>query len=352
MPGRVHFAIPGVLESPTGGYGYDRALIAHLPAQGWEAVHLPLPGGFPLPPPEALEAAGAALAALPDGAVVLADGLAFGAMDRAAAREATRLRLVALVHHPLADETGMPAAEAARLAGTEMRALAAARAVICTSRVTARRLAEGFGVSEDRLTVAEPGTAPGWRAPGAGNPPVILSVGALTPRKGHDVLIAALAGLTALPWRARIVGPSPDPATAAALAAQIAAAGLQGRVTLAGPVANIAAEYVAADIFALATRHEGYGMAFAEALAHGLPVAGTAVGPVAGFVPSAAGRLVAPDDVAALRAALAELLADPQARTATAAAAWEAGQRLPRWDDTAGAVARVLDRVAAEAVSA
>jgi len=345
MPRRVHFAIPGALDSPTGGYGYDRALIAHLPAQGWEAVHLPLPGGFPLPDRAALAAAEAALAGLPDGALVLADGLAFGAMDAAAAREGGRLCLIALVHHPLADETGLPPPEAARLSATEARALAAARAVICTSHATAERLTRGFGVPPHRLTVAEPGTAPAPPARGSGADPLILSVGSLTPRKGHDLLISALAGLADLRWRARIVGAAPDPTTAAALAAQIAAAGLEGRIALAGPVADIAAEYAAADLFALASRHEGYGMAYAEALAHGLPVVATRVGPVAGFLPPAAGALVPPEDAPALRAALAPLIADPAARRTAAAAARAAGLRLPRWEDTAATVARVLEHV-------
>lgn len=314
----VHFAIPGDLDRLTGGYGYDRALIAHLPALGWEVRHLPLSGGFPGASPVDLAAAGAALAALPDGALVLADGLAFGVMEAVAQAEAARLRIVALVHHPLADETGLAPAEVAHLAASERAALACARAVICTSPSTARRLVAGFAVPPGRLAVAEPGTdAPAEPPPRAGGRVRVLSVGALSSRKGHDVLVSALAGLTALDWQARIVGPVADPAVAAALAAQIAAAGLDGRVDLVGAVADTGREYADADLFALATRYEGYGMAYAEALAHGLPVVGSRTGPVAELVPCDAGRLVLPGDVTALRAALAELIADPAARAGT-----------------------------------
>lgn len=342
----VHFAIPGALNTPSGGYGYDRAVIARLADHGWRAEVLPLPAAFPRPDETALAAAAEAFGRLPEGAVVLADGLAFGALDTVAQAEARRLRLVALVHHPLADETGLDPDDATRLAGTERRALAAARAVICTSQVTAERLRGGFGVPADRLSVAPPGTdRPAHPAPRTGAPPVILAVGSLSVRKGHDVLIDALAGLRHLAWQARIVGPAPDPATAEALAARIEAAGLAGRVVLTGAVTDVAAEYAGADIFALASRHEGFGMAYAEALAHGLPVVATRVGPVPEFVPHAAGGLVEPDDAPGLSSALGRLVADPDARAAAAAAALVAAAALPGWDDTTATVARVLDEV-------
>ena len=89
------------------------------------------------------------------GALLLIDGLAYGAMPEEAAAQAARLRLVALVHHPLGDEGGLAPAERQRLLASETAALAAARAVICTSPATARRLAE-FGVAASaRTTLAE-----------------------------------------------------------------------------------------------------------------------------------------------------------------------------------------------------
>lgn len=340
---RLVFAIPGDLDAPTGGYGYDRRLIGELRAKGWQVEHLALPGDYPFADLAARRAAGGMFAALDAGTAVLIDGLAGGVLAGVLAAEAGRLRLVALVHHPLGDETGLGEAERAGLLASERAGLAAMRAVVCTSAATGRRLVEGFGVAPEILTVAPPGTAPAARAAGRGDPPVIVSVGSLIPRKGHDVLIAALGAIRARPWRARIIGSAAlDPDCARALADQIAAAGLAGRIELVGAITDTRAVLAEADIFALASEYEGYGMAFAEALSQGLPVIACRAGAIADLVPEAAGALVPPRDPVRLAAALAGLLDDPVRRRACAEAAWRAGQALPDWSRTADLVAAAV----------
>lgn len=338
------FAVPGDPATLTGGYIYARKLMDALPAAGWTPRLLSWPDGFPYPSGDDLETVRASLDALPSAATVLIDGLAYGTLPPPLLAGRTQ-RLVALVHHPLALESGLARADAERLAAAERAALAHARAVVAASPATARTLAADYAVPADRLHVAVPGTARAARAAGSGAAPFLLTVGTLTPRKGHDVLVRALARLADLPWTAAFVGSrTRDPATAANIAALIAAGGLQDRIACTGEMSGdaLAAMYDRADLFVLSSRHEGYGMVFAEALARGLPVVGCAAGAVSETVPPSAGLLVPPDDVDALADALRRVLADADLRRALGDAAWAHGRRLPTWDDTARAVAAAL----------
>ena len=338
----IAFAVPGPLATRTGGYGYDRRLIAELRRRGLSVRHLEWPAAFPVPDADALAWVAASLAAWPDGSVVIIDGLAYGAMPEQAAAEARRLRLVALVHHPLALETGAPPG----LQVAERAALGHACAVIATSAGTAQTLRADYGVPADRLLVARPGTDPAPAAAGAGDPPGLLCVGSITPRKGHDTLVEALATVADLGWHCTFAGDrTRAPDCARALDRQIEAAGLGARIRILGEVDDVGPLYRDADLFVLASRHEGYGMAFAEALARGLPVIGTSAGAVPALVPQAAGALVPPNDPEALGEALRGLINDREARRRAAAVARVAGQALPGWDVAADRILARLRRL-------
>jgi glycosyltransferase involved in cell wall biosynthesis len=208
----------------------------------------------------------------------------------------------------------------------------------------ARRLSD-FGVPADRIRVAAPGVEPGVRATGsAGGPVRLLCVASLTPRKGHAALLDALADCCDLDWRLACGGPASDAETARQVSEKIARLGLEGRVHLAGPQFGAALErlYAEADLFVLASRYEGYGMVFAEAMAHGLPIVASGGGAVADTVPEAAGIVVPVGDRAALAAALRRMIADPGYRRRKAAGAWQAGRSLPRWSNTAAAFTEAL----------
>ena len=270
------------------------------------------------------------------------DGLALGVLPEAAAALAFRHPLVGLVHHPLALESGLSPNEADAMRTSERAALAATRHVIVNSPATARLLVDDYAVPGEKITVARPGTDRAARLPSRRDRTIsLLSVGSLVPRKGYDVLLAALARIADLPWSLTIVGDrSRDRATAAEVEASIAAPGLASRVTLAGAVSaeRLAAFYAQADLFVLASRFEGYGMAFTEAIAHGVPVVGTTAGAIPETVPADAGVLVPPDDVAALALALRRLIGEPEARRRLTDGARAAAAGFPTWAPLGAAV--------------
>jgi len=345
----IALLVPGPFDTVSGGYGYDRRIAEGLRALGQEVRVVELAGRHPLPDAAAEDAARAALAALPDGARIVVDGLGLPAFAPLLEELAAR-RAVALIHHPTALETGFGADVREALRERERAMIPRLARIIATSPLTARRLAEEFGAVPDRIGVVEPGTDPAPRARGSGGPGVaILSVGAVTPRKGHDVLMRALAGLPDLDWTLTIVGAVRDRVHADGLRGLQETLGIAQRVSLVGEAdaAALDALYDRADLFALATHWEGYGMAVAEALARGLPIAVTAGGAVADLVPVEAGIVSPPGDVVSLTKALRRVLFDTPLRAAMRDAAWEAGQRLPRWADRAGAFLVELDRAGA-----
>jgi len=338
------FAIPGDLNLASGGYSYDRRVMAECRLAGVNATYLALPDGFPFPSGEALTHSADLLRALPEGQAVLVDGLALGVLPPKMLRNLRR-PLAALVHHPLALEAGLSAAQQAQLFASERAALAEAATVIVTSPMTARILASDYAVSSDRLVIAVPGTDPAPRATGTSTPPRILAVGTVIPRKAYGVLVEALDASRSHDWICHIVGATDrDPGETQALRALIDARGLAERIILRGSMnaEALEGEYDAADIFVSASLFEGYGMALTEALAHGLPIVAARGGAIAETLPAGAAMLVPPGDAGALAEAISGLLADPHLRRQAAGNAWAQAQALPRWPETAAIIAAAM----------
>jgi glycosyltransferase involved in cell wall biosynthesis len=335
---RVTWAIPGDVATQTGGYAYDRRIIAELKRLGWEVDVVGLGEGFPTPSAATRAAAEARLLAVPSNHPIVVDGLAFGVLPEIAARLHRARPVVGLVHHPLALETGLTKEAMAQFELSERAALASTWRVVATSPWTADLLVERFAVPSERVAVVLPGTDLAPLAIGSGDGPLsLISVGAIVPRKGFDLLIEALAPLATFGWRLTIVGDRRrDIAAVARLDGLIAHYGLTQRVGCPGNVSadRLAALYRDADLFVLPSRFEGYGMAFAEALAHGLPIVGTTGGATPQTVPGAASSLVAPGDVTALSEALRELIESDDRRRTMAASARAAAAYLPTWSDS------------------
>lgn len=356
MPG-CSFLFPGDLDTPSGGYRYGRALVRGLLEAGWRVDTISLPGAYPWPTEAAVQAAAAAVEALPDGACVVADGLAFAALSGLAAAHAMRLRWIALVHHPLALETGLQPDQQSILRDSERQALSHARRVVVTSPTTARTISapgrDGWGVPPGRVQVIEPGVHPAVPATGSlaqGGEPVLLCVGTISPRKGQLELVQALSGLAELPWRLVCVGSTTrDPEALQAVSAAIARHRLASRVQFTGAVDEevLAGLYAGADLFVLPSWYEGYGMVYTEALARALPIVCTSGGASPETVPEAARLMVQPGDVRALRQALERWLTGPRLRARLAKGAMEVRERLPRWDRAVAQMAQLLTEAGA-----
>ncbi|MDM4719233.1 glycosyltransferase family 4 protein [Micromonospora sp. WMMA1363] len=344
MTGTVHAVLPGDVDdpaTPSGGNRYDRRVLDGLAAGGWVVHEHPVPGGWPHPEPVDRVGLAGLLDALPDGAVVLLDGLVASTVPEVLGPRATRLRLVVLVHLPLDH-----AAESA--------ALRCATLVVTTSGWTRRWLLDRYALPVGRVRVAAPGVDPAPPAPGSPAGGQLLCVAAVTPLKGHDTLVDALALVADLPWRCVWVGSlSRDPGFVDRLRRRIAGNGLAGRVRLAGPRAGPAldAAYAAADLLLLASRVETYGMVVTEALARAVPVLATA----AGGLPDTLGRapdgtppglLVPPGDPAALAGALRRWLTDPALRGRLRRAAHHRRAALTDWTTTTTALATALEGTA------
>jgi glycosyltransferase involved in cell wall biosynthesis len=346
----LHLVVPGPLGQLTGGYVYDARIVAGLRELGWRVQVHNLAGRFPDPDAVARNVMGTTLASLSDGARVVIDGLAMGGLPAPIEAHGGRLRILSLVHHPLAEETGLSAADRTRFAESERRALAPCVGVLVSSAFTARGL-EAYGVAEARIRVVVPGTEPARPAvgPGPGEPPTLLCVASVTPRKGHDVLVAALERVRDMSWTCVCAGAlDRDPEHAGAVLRRAGAAGLAGRIELVGERAGDPLDelYHRASVFVLASHYEGYGMALAEALARGLPVVSTTGGAIPFTVPADAGILVEPGDAAAFADGLRRLLGpDATLRADLASAARRHAEKLPSWRQATEAFALAVDEL-------
>jgi glycosyltransferase involved in cell wall biosynthesis len=342
MSGEIAFVVPGRLSQLTGGYLFERHIVEGLRARGRLVRVIELSAQDP-------DAGSAALAGLAEGTRTVVDGLALAHLGDAVVPQMRRLRLVAFIHGPLARETDLSSAAARHAMLREARLLSRVRGIICPSRSTAAAI-EAYGVSLGRIAVVPPGTARPNRPPVVRRGPVraLLCVANLVPRKGHAVLVEALARIRDLDWGLTCIGSlDRDPATARSIRSQISATGLGRHITLNGelPPHRVARAYQEADAFVLPSFHEGYGMVYAEAMVHGLPVIATTAGAIPETVPRQAGLLVPPGHPQALARALRRVIAEPAFAARLAAGSRAAGATLPGWSQATAGWETAFDRL-------
>lgn len=335
--GTVHFVVPAGIDDPalvSGGNVYDRRLTEGLSEAGWEVHRCEVEAG-------SAEEARAALTAVPDGGLVLIDGLVAGRVPDELESSATRLRIVVLAHMVSAS---FPGADP-RAVEDECRALRAARKVIVTSPWTRSELVNRGLVPPERIVVAAPGVDAAAPAEGTRDGQALLCVGVVSGHKGQDILVEALGALRAPPtWRCTIVGSTTaDPDFVEQITARAVDLGVADRITMTGALADdLDAAYRAADLLVAPSRTESYGMAIADALARGIPVIASNVGGIPLTVSPGRAAILVPPEPQALSSALERWMLDPALRRRLTAQAVRGRASIPRWNDTVDGVTQAL----------
>ena len=247
-----------------------------------------------------------------------------------------RPHVVSTFYHPVPRSKGSVPVRAATRALTRW-----ATAVHTLSRQEITDVRAAYGTPRERFVHIPPGvdlppSPPDRSGRGA---VTILSVGRLQPEKGQDRLVRALARLRDLVpgTDVRLVLAGPDSGLGPEIRSLAGELGVAQRVTLAGRVSDqdLADLYRAADIFALPSRYESFGLVFTEAMGHGLPVVADAVGPMRSIFDRGA-ILAEPLDDGALASALAELVADAGRRARLSLEARAFAEAQPSWSEVTG----------------
>ena len=190
----------------------------------------------------------------------------------------------------------------------------------------------------------EPTARPGWLRNRLGlgvETPLVLSVGRVANGKGLELLVEAMS--TVASAQLAIAGPDDGHGTTAKLLALRGRLGLEYRVHLLGPVDDAGVLYGDADVFALASAHENFGMVAAEAAAAGVPSVVTDRCGIADLVRDRA-ALVVPYEPAAVQDAIARLLADEQLRRTLGAGGREVAREVS-WETVARRQVELYEQV-------
>jgi glycosyltransferase involved in cell wall biosynthesis len=347
---RVHVIVPEGFDDPgrpTGGNVYDRRACAGMAEAGWDVLVTTVAAVWPVPGQGARADLARILAAIPDGATVLIDGLIASPAAEQLLPHAGRIRITVLLHMPLT--TALDTHHDAREQRSERLVLRAATGVVATSEWTRQQVMTRYAIPANRVHVARPGVdivaAPAQPVPGH-----LICVGVLSHHKGQDLLVEALGELGDLDWHCVLVGSlDRDPEFVEQLRARITRLGYGHRVRLTGILTGAALShaYATADLLVAPSRSEAYGMTITEALAHGLPAMAAAVGGLPEALGCTAdgtrpGQLVPPGDPAALATALEDWLGDERRRHQLRAAARQRRSSLRGWDQTTQDIVKAL----------
>lgn len=343
----VTWFVPGNYPPTTGAIVFDTKLGAELSASGRAVSFVPVAGRHPWPDDQSRQSAAACLtAARASGDRIVIDGFCLYAFADLAA-DLQVAEAIGVIHHPMSGEPHLNTAQRDFYAATEARLLPMLARIAAPSDAVAAQIITLPGINAAGVTVITPGLPDAPRSMGSdGAGCHLLAVASLIPRKGFETVLKALQPLQDLDWHLTICGDQTiDPAHSASLLALADTPGLAGRVTFTGPCAAAAFEalWQSADIFVSGSSYEGYGMAVAEAVRRGLPLAVTKGAAAPAVIPEGGSIIVEPGDATQLSKGLRRLIFDPAARRVLSDAAWNAGRALPSWTAQAERFASLLD---------
>jgi len=334
----VGFVVYDGLDAVSGGYRYDRKLVEHLETRGDTVDIIDIPQrSYPRN--------------LGDGFsrwlrrwldrpfdVLLQDELCHQSLFFQNRRLTEPMTIISLVHLLRSADPDRFLSGVYR--NVERRYLDSVDAAICTSEYTER---ETTALSALPSMVAYPGgradgTPQTQSRPNDGAGPLEnLFVGNVIRRKGTLTLVDALSRLDG-EWSATIIGDQRvQPAYAETVRTRIEAAGLSDRISMPGRVEEgaVDAALARADVLAVPSRYEGFGMVYLEAMEHGtIPIAGDLGGAGEFITHNQNGFLVGPDDTDALAAILRRLCSDPDSLAELSAAAVDTAAAHPNWADS------------------
>jgi glycosyltransferase involved in cell wall biosynthesis len=340
---RVAFVTVGDTSRLTGGYLYHARVFEGLRERGIEVETLAASGAAPAEQKAAAPRLGLRLDPRRFDIIVV-DALARIVCAPWLDGWRTSLPVVAMVH-----ELPSIAAGDAREQEFEEPLLHADRLIVVSDH--GRSVLRSRGVPVERIRVVSPGfdrlsllDADSKQSASDNSPVRALCVAQWIPRKGILDLVRAWTAHERPGAALEFIGETDaDPAYATSVRAAIAGAS-DSSIHVRGPVddATLGAAYAAADLFVLPSRYEGYGIVYAEALAHGLPIIACDVGPLPELIGEVAALLVSPDDVKALSEALDQLLGDSALRSRMSEAAYRRAEGLLSWEDTTAGFLGVL----------
>ncbi len=355
---RVGLVVYGSLDTVSGGYLYDRELVAHLRRKGdsvevfsltWRSYGRHLTDNVSNTLFRRLAAAGLD--------VLLQDELNHPSLFwlNRRLRPLTSYPIVSIVHHLRSDEA-RPSWQNRLYRRIERQYLASADGFVYNSEAT-RTAVETLVGSGTPGVVARP-AGDRWRIslseveiraranePG---PLRVVFLGNLIPRKGLHTLLAALARLPDGSLTLDVIGsPAVEPAYRARMQALVHELRIGGEVTFRGLLADaqVAEHLTRSHVLVVPSSHEGFGIVYLEGMGFGLPAIATTAGGAGEIVHHGEnGFLVAPGDAEALATCLARLHADRALLATMAVAARQTYDRQPTWEETGEKIRSFLEK--------